>query len=76
MEFNIQEQNKGIRPRGVLKGSIEQQQWKILHWHEKRLKQLTEILVKQENDIKGMAKELVELKNNSNSNRKTTTQVL
>lgn len=60
MELNIEEQS--IKPKGTLTGSSKEQQWKILSWHEKRLKQLTLILIKYEESMKTMATEILELK--------------
>jgi len=61
MNLNIEEQSN-IKPKGTLTGSMNEQQWQILNWHEKRLKQLTELLVNYEESMKTMATEIVQLK--------------
>ena len=61
MNLNIEEQSN-IKPKGTLTGSVREQQWQILNWHEKRITQLTGILVKYEESMKTMATEIVQLK--------------
>ena len=61
MNLSVEEQSN-IKPKGTLTGSVREQQWQILNWHEKRLKQLTGILVKYEENLKTMATEIVQLK--------------
>ena len=62
MNLNIEEKMSNIKPKGTLSGSLREQQWQILTWHESRLKQLTRILVEYEKNIKTMATEIVQLK--------------
>ena len=61
MNLSVEEQTN-IKPKGTLTGSAVEQQWQILNWHEKRLKQLTGVLVKYEENLKTMATEIVQLK--------------
>ena len=61
MNLSVEEQSN-IKPKGTLTGSVREQQWQILNWHEKRLKQLTGVLVKYEESMKTMATEIVQLK--------------
>jgi len=61
MNLSIEEQSN-IRPKGKLSGSLREQQWQILNWHEKRLKQLTMVIVGYETNMKTMATEIVQLK--------------
>jgi hypothetical protein len=61
MNLSVEEQSN-IKPKGTLSGSVREQQWQILNWHEKRLKQLTGILIKYEENLKTMATEIVQLK--------------
>ena len=61
MNLSVEEQSN-IKPKGTLTGSVREQQWQILGWHEKRLKQLTGILVTYEESMKTMATEIVQLK--------------
>ena len=61
MNLSVEEKTN-IKPKGTLTGSSREQQWQILNWHEKRLAQLTEIIVKYEGSMKTMATEIVQLK--------------
>ena len=58
----IEEKTNNIKPKGTLAGYVGEQQWQILNWHEKRLKQLTELVVKYEESMKTMATEILQLK--------------
>jgi len=62
MDFNVEENFNNIKPKGRLTGSMSEQQWQILNWHEKRLKQLTDVIIKNELSMKTMAVEIVQLK--------------
>ena len=67
MNLSVEENDNNIKPKGTLTGSVRDQQWQILNWHEKRLKQLTGLLVKYEENMKTMATEIVQLKSEINA---------
>jgi len=58
----VEENVNNIKPKGTLTGSSREQQWQILNWHEKRITQLTGLLIKYEESVKTMATEIVQLK--------------